>query len=152
MANSVWRVIPLLSASGAVQMAIDQWLLEQHLAGKIPPTLRFYTWAPAAISLGYHQRRYPDFWPHLSFGGIPVELVRRPSGGRAVLHQGDLTYAVVSSGFAGDRLKAYQNICEFLIEGWREMGLELHYGGCGKGLYSQSELFWYCDGCRFSYT
>ncbi|HBK99551.1 MAG TPA: biotin--protein ligase [Microcoleaceae bacterium UBA10368] len=141
MANSVWRLIPLLSASGAVQMAIDQWLLEQHLAGKIPPTLRFYTWAPVAISLGYHQRRYPDFWPHLSFGGIPVELVRRPSGGRAVLHQGDLTYAVVVSGLAGDRLKAYQTICEFLIEGWREMGLDLHYGDAGRGYIHNPNCF-----------
>ena len=133
MDNSVWRLIPLLSASGSVQMAIDQWLLEQHLAGKNPPTLRFYTWQPAAISLGYHQRRWPEFWQQLSWRGMPVELVRRPSGGRAVLHQGDLTYAVVASGFASSRLKAYQTICEFLIEGWRAMGLDLHYGEAGRG-------------------
>lgn len=141
MANSVWRVIPLLSASGSLQMAIDQWLLEQHLAGKIGPTLRFYTWEPAAISLGYHQRRWPDFWQQLSFGGLPVELVRRPSGGRAVLHQGDLTYAVVLSGLAGSRLKAYQNICEFLIEGWREMGVNLHYGDAGRGYIHNPNCF-----------
>lgn len=141
MANSVWRLIPLLSASGAVQMAIDQWLLEQHQAGKIGPTLRFYTWEPAAISLGYHQRRCPDFWQHLSFRGFPVELVRRPSGGRAVLHQGDLTYAVVASGFAGSRLKAYQNICEFLIEGWRQMGLDLHYGEAGRNYIHNPNCF-----------
>jgi lipoate---protein ligase len=141
MTNSVWRLIPLLSASGAVQMAIDQWLLEQHLAGKIPPTLRFYTWQPAAISLGYHQRRWPDFWQQLSFGGMSVDLVRRPSGGRAVLHQGDLTYAVVASGFAGSRLKAYQNICQFLIDGWREMGLDLHYGEAGRGYIHNPNCF-----------
>ncbi len=141
MANSVWRLIPLLSASGSLQMAIDQWLLEQHLAGKIGPTLRFYTWEPAAISLGYHQRRWPDFWQQLSFGGFPVELVRRPSGGRAVLHQGDLTYAVVASGFAGSRIQAYQTICEFLIEGWREMGLDLHYGEAGRNYIHNPNCF-----------
>jgi len=141
MANSVWRLIPLLQASGRVQMAIDQWLLEQHLAGKHPPTLRFYTWAPAAISLGYHQQRWPEFWQHLSWDGQPVELVRRPSGGRAVFHQGDLTYAVVASGFGSSRLKAYQTICEFLIEGWRAMGLDLHYGEAGRGYIHNPNCF-----------
>jgi lipoate---protein ligase len=141
MANSAWRVIPLLSAPGRLQMAVDEWLLQKHLAGKHPPTLRFYTWEPIAISLGYHQRRYPDFWQGLSFGGIPVELVRRPSGGRAVLHQGDLTYAVVTSGFAGSRLKAYQDICEFLIDGWREIGLELHYGNASRGYIHNPNCF-----------
>jgi lipoate---protein ligase len=141
MANSVWRLIPLLQASGIVQMAIDEWLLEKHLAGKHPPTLRFYTWEPVAISLGYHQRRYPDFWQQLSFGGISVELVRRPSGGRAVLHQGDLTYAVVASGFPGSRIQAYQNICEFLIEGWRAMGLDLHYGATGRNYIHNPNCF-----------
>ncbi|MEG4803380.1 biotin/lipoate A/B protein ligase family protein [Microcoleus sp. ARI1-B5] len=141
MANSVWRLIPLLSASGKVQMAIDQWLLQQHLAGKNPPTLRFYTWQPAAISLGYHQRRWPEFWQQLSWQGKPVELVRRPSGGRAVLHQGDLTYAVVASGFGGSRLKAYHTICEFLIEGWRAIGVDLHYGEAGRGYIHNPNCF-----------
>ncbi|MEG3909540.1 biotin/lipoate A/B protein ligase family protein [Microcoleus sp. w1-18aA5] len=141
MANSVWRLIPLLSASGSVQMAIDQWLLEQHLAGKHPPTLRFYTWQPAAISLGYHQRRWPEFWQQLSWEKMPVELVRRPSGGRAVLHQGDLTYAVVASGFGSSRMKAYQTICEFLIEGWRAMGLDLQYGEAGRGYIHNPNCF-----------
>lgn len=54
----VWRLIPILAASGSVQMAIDRWLLVQHESGKCLPTLRFYTWSPPAISLGYHQRQY----------------------------------------------------------------------------------------------
>lgn len=141
MANSVWRLIPLLQASGSVQMAIDQWLLQQHLAGKNPPTLRFYTWAPAAISLGYHQQRWPEFWQQLSWEGTPLELVRRPSGGRAVLHQGDLTYAVVASGFDSSRLKAYHTICEFLIEGWRAMGVDLHYGEAKRSYIHNPNCF-----------
>ncbi|NJK66403.1 MAG: lipoate--protein ligase family protein [Microcoleus sp. CSU_2_2] len=157
MANSIWRLIPLLQASGSVQMAIDEWLLEKHLAGKHPPTLRFYTWQPVAISLGYHQRRWPDFWQQLSFGGMPVELVRRPSGGRAVLHQGDLTYAVVASGFVGNRIAVYQTICEFLIQGWRALGLELHYGEAGRSYIRNPNCFGTAtgadlvapDGCKF---
>jgi lipoate---protein ligase len=128
-----WRLIPCLEASGAVQMAIDRWLIDQHRQGLHPPTLRFYTWSPVAISLGYHQQRYPAAWQQLTWQGNPIDLVRRPSGGRAVLHQGDLTYAVVTSGLAGNRMQSYQTICEFLIAGWRSLGVELHYGELGRG-------------------
>jgi lipoate-protein ligase A len=51
--KQVWRLIPLLEAAGNVQMAIDRWLLEQHQQRKHPVTLRFYTWSPPAISLGF---------------------------------------------------------------------------------------------------
>lgn len=127
-----WRLIPLLRTSGQVQMAIDRWLLEQHQAGKQPSALRFYTWVSPTISLGYHQRRWPAFWQQLTWEDNPVPLVRRPTGGRAVLHQGDLTYMVVTSGLTGKRLEIYQRICEFLIEGWRSLGITLHYGSAGR--------------------
>lgn len=130
---SEWRFIPVINAAGSVQMSIDTWLLEQHRLGLHPPTLRFYTWSPAAISLGYHQHRYPEHWHNLIWHGEPVDLVRRPSGGRAVLHQGDLTYAVITSGLTGNRMQAYETICEFLIQGWRQLGIELHYGQAGRG-------------------
>lgn len=126
---AIWRLIPPLQAPGALQMAIDHWLLEQHRRGVHPPTLRFYTWSPPAISLGYHQQRWSPHWQQLRWQGEPIELVRRPTGGRAVLHQGDLTYAVVMSEPHRNRMQSYRSICEFLIEGWRSLGLELHYGG-----------------------
>lgn len=127
-----WRLLPLLNASGQIQMAIDQWLLEQHRIGNHPPVVRFYTWASPAISLGYHQRRWPVVWQELIWQSIPVELVRRPTGGRAVLHQGDLTYMVVTSGLSSKRLDAYREICEFLIQGWRSLGVDLYYGSAGR--------------------
>ncbi|HAJ59420.1 MAG TPA: biotin--protein ligase [Cyanobacteria bacterium UBA8543] len=127
-----WRLIPLLRASGQIQMAIDRWLLEKHQAGEHPPVLRFYTWASPTISLGYHQKRWPPSWQQLSWQETPIQLVRRPTGGRAVLHQGDLTYMVVTSGLTGKRLDAYKAICEFLIRGWRSLGVNLHYGSAGR--------------------
>jgi lipoate-protein ligase A len=139
--KSSWRLIPLLQASGQLQMAIDQWLLQQHHAGKHVPVLRFYTWASPIISLGYHQRRWPTSWQQLTWQGMPVQLVRRPTGGRAVLHQGDLTYMVVTSGLSGKRLDAYQTICEFLIQGWRSLGVELHYGSAGRGYIHNPNCF-----------
>lgn len=122
-------------------MAIDSWLLQQHRLGKHPPTLRFYTWEPVAISLGYHQRHWPQWWQDLTWEGKPIELVRRPSGGRAVLHQGDLTYAVITSGLSTRRIEAYQKICQFLISGWRSLGFELHYGSAGRGYIHNPNCF-----------
>ena len=140
-ASRVWRFIPLLCASGPVQMAIDRWLLDQHEKAQHPPTLRFYTWFPAAISLGYHQKQYPEHWQTLTWQGKPIDLVRRPSGGRAVLHQGDLTYAVIASGFPGTRMQAYEQICQFLIQGWRSIGVELQYGTAGRGYIHNPNCF-----------
>jgi lipoate-protein ligase A len=137
----VWRLIPELEATGNVQMAIDRWLLEQHHSGKHPPTLRFYSWSPPAISLGYHQRQYPEYWQDLTWQGQKLDLVRRPTGGRAVLHQGDLTYAVITSGLTGKRLEVYEKICEFLIQGWRSLGVELHYGTAGRGYIHNPNCF-----------
>lgn len=139
--DSIWRLIPLLAAPGRVQMAIDRWLLEQHSSGLHPSTLRFYTWSPAAISLGYHQHKYPEFWQHLTWQEQKLNLVRRPTGGRAVLHQGDLTYAVVTSGLSSCRSQVYQQICEFLIQGWRSLGVELHYGATGRGYIHNPNCF-----------
>ncbi len=94
--------------------------------------VRFDTGASPTISLGYHQHRWPSAWEQLTWEEQPVDLVRRPTGGRAVLHQGDLTYMVVTSGLTGKRKDIYQSICEFLIEGWRSLGVSLHYGSAGR--------------------
>jgi lipoate---protein ligase len=138
---SSWRFIPPLQATGRVQMAIDHWLLEQHRQGLIPPTLRFYTWEPAAISLGYHQRQWPDHWQHLVWQGQKLDLVRRPSGGRAVLHQGDLTYAVILSGLSGNRLSGYQYVCEFLRLGWQHLSRDLDYGHVRRAVGDNPNCF-----------
>jgi lipoate---protein ligase len=139
--NSTWRYIPPIEASGAMQMAIDRYLLEQHRQGKQPPTLRLYTWQPAAISLGYHQQEYPHSWHDLTWQGKPLEIIRRPTGGRAVLHQGDLTYAIVTSIPPGKRLAVYQQICQFLITGWRSLGVNLDYGTATKEYVQHQNCF-----------
>lgn len=130
------RVIPPINASGRVQMAIDRWLLTQHLDGKQPPSLRFYTWEQPTISLGYHQKSYPDHWNYL-----PVEIVRRPTGGRAVLHDGDLTYMVVLSNLGKTHRDAYCYICSFLVQGWRSLDQELVFGDAGRGYIHNPSCF-----------
>lgn len=139
--SNYWRLIPLLEAPAQIQMAIDRWLLEQHCAGLHSPVLRFYTWLPAAISLGYNQQRWPNFWQQLHWQGVPLDLVRRPTGGRAVLHQGDLTYTIVMSGLRGKRLEIYKTICEFLIKGWQRLGIELYYGSAKRNYIHNPNCF-----------
>jgi len=136
-----WRLIPLLEASGDVQMSLDRWLLEQHRQGNHPPTLRFYTWSPVAISLGYHQRHYPQAWQDLTWQGQKIDLVRRPTGGRGVLHQGDLTYSIITSGLEGNVYTVYQTLCAFLIAGWQRLGIQLYYGQAGRQYVHQANCF-----------
>ena len=138
---TTWRLIPPIETTGQIQMAIDRWLLEQHILGNIPPTLRFYTWSQPTISLGYHQRHYPEHWRSLVWHDLPVNLVQRPTGGRGVLHQGDLTYAFVGSGFVGKRVEIYQQICQFPIDGWRSIGIDLQYGTAGTGYIHNPNCF-----------
>lgn len=135
------RVIPPIRARGQRQMAIDLWLLnqlnQQIDRGFNPnPVLRFYTWSKSTISLGYHQKQYPDRWNQL-----PVDIVRRPTGGRAVLHDGDLTYAVIMPNSGKNHRDSYCDICRFLVQGWRSLGRELTFGTAGKGYIHNPSCF-----------
>ncbi|NEZ60217.1 lipoate--protein ligase family protein [Leptolyngbyaceae cyanobacterium CCMR0082] len=139
--TATWRLIDPIETSGITQMAIDEWLLEQHRLAYGLPCLRFYTWKPAAISLGYHQRDYPDHWHTLKWNGQALDIVRRPSGGRAVLHQGDLTYSLVLSGYGGRRRDIYAQLCQFLIEGWKQLGISLSLGSNKRGYQKTHNCF-----------
>lgn len=138
---TTWRLIPTIETSGEIQMAIDSWLLHQHILGQIPPTLRFYTWSNPTISIGYHQRHYPEHWQTLRWQDKLIDLIKRPTGGRGVLHQGDLTYALIISGLVGKRSDIYQQICQFLLDGWRQIGINLDYGSAGKGYIHNPNCF-----------
>ncbi|MEA5512143.1 biotin/lipoate A/B protein ligase family protein [Crocosphaera sp. UHCC 0190] len=136
-----WRFIPLMVASGQLQMAIDAWLLQQHLKENHPPTLRFYRFDPVTISLGSLQRTYPSHWDTLQWQNQPIDLVYRPTGGRGVLHSGDLCYSIITSNIKGKRSEIYQYLCEFLIQGWRTFGLDLFYGKAGRGYIHNASCF-----------
>ena len=84
-----WRLIHSREASGAWNMAVDEALLEGARESNVP-VLRFYSWDPACISLGRLQK-VPDAVTQQS----TFDWVRRPTGGRAVLHQHEVTYCAV---------------------------------------------------------
>ncbi len=88
-----WCVLPLLAGAGPEHMATDEALLNAAAQEAIPPTLRFYTWSPPAVSLGRFQRPEGIHLDYATARGW--DIVRRPTGGRGVLHQHELTYAIV---------------------------------------------------------
>ncbi|MGK7938716.1 MAG: biotin/lipoate A/B protein ligase family protein [Crocosphaera sp.] len=138
---TTWRLIPPIHKAGIIQMSIDSWLLKQYEKGLIIPTLRFYTWSKPTISLGYLQKKYPQHWNSLIWKQEPIDLVYRPTGGRAVLHQGDLTYAIIMSLDDRKTLAIYQDICTFLIQGWCNLGIVLEYGAAKRGYIHNSSCF-----------
>lgn len=115
-------------------MAVDQALLKLYSEGKCAPTLRLYQWKPPAVSLGYFQRkRGPNL---IACRRLGLDVVHRPTGGRAVLHLGDLTYAVIAGvhdGIPSSADAAYQLISKGLVLGLRTLGIEADaYGGKSK--------------------
>jgi lipoate-protein ligase A len=109
-------------------MAIDAWLLERIAAGEREgPVLRLYRWSQPTLSLGKHQRVLEERWLRLVRMGRLV-LVRRPTGGSAVLHGGDITYALVWPNPPRQRREAYRLCCQWLREAFAAMGQPLRFG------------------------
>ncbi len=123
------RLIPTLELEGCRQMAIDAWLLEHSLDPRVvaAPVLRFYRWSRPTLSLGFHQQRIEPHWQHLAARG-QLQLVRRPSGGRAVLHAAELTYALIWPAAPSRRRQAYERACDWLRQGFAAIGMPLDFG------------------------
>jgi len=118
------RLIPYGVFDAVTNMAIDEALLELHLQGKTPATLRFYGWEPPAVSFGYSQKVSPRTVEKVRAAGY--DAVRRPTGGRAVLHEGELTYCFVGAGPKQDGID-FRPDAEIALEGaapsyWLEQG------------------------------
>ncbi len=137
------RWIAPCQLDGAWQMAIDAWLLEGPAAAKpasvvVPaPAFRLYRWSRPTLSLGWHQRSLEPHWSDLVRQGR-LALVRRPSGGRAVLHGGDLTYALVWPRPQGSRTEVYGRALAWLVEAFADMGQPLQSGRQAASLQRSS--------------
>lgn len=94
MMSKSWRFLPYTIASPVMNMALDEAILIAHRRGHVPPTIRLYGWHPPALSLGYFQKaeREVDL---RTINAEKVVLVRRLTGGRAVLHDQEITYSVI---------------------------------------------------------
>ncbi|RXG67031.1 hypothetical protein ES695_00190, partial [Candidatus Atribacteria bacterium 1244-E10-H5-B2] len=89
-----WRLIKDSYHTGFMNMAIDEAIMIAHREGFVPPTIRFYQWSPPAVSLGYFQ----DLQKEIDVDtckNMGIDIVRRPTGGKAVLHDKELTYSFI---------------------------------------------------------
>jgi len=122
----VWRLIIDDPCDGATNMARDEAIAAIHATGATPPTLRLYQWQPACLSLGRFQRsREVD---REACAREEITIVRRPSGGRALLHDHELTYAIVAQAthplLGGESILAsYRQISLALRDGLRRLGI-----------------------------
>jgi lipoate-protein ligase A len=125
MGKDLWRLIRHGPATGAVNMAVDEAIARASAEGLTPPTLRFYAWEPPCVSLGRHQ---PLAAVDVSrCAELGYDIVRRPTGGRAILHTDELTYSLAAAQghplMGGLVLDVYLRLAAGLVEGMRKLGV-----------------------------
>ncbi|WP_456279607.1 octanoyltransferase LipM [Bacillus sp. K7] len=130
MEKETWRFIDSGNAYPAFNMALDEALLYWHSEKKIPPVIRFYGWNPATLSVGYFQ----NIKKEINFEAVHkynLGFVRRPTGGRGVLHDQELTYSVIVSEehpeMPATVTEAYRVISEGILQGFRNLGLDAYF-------------------------
>lgn len=120
-----WRLLIMPAAHGAWNMAVDEAILESIGRGESLPTLRLYAWDPACLSLGHAQPFADVDRARLQERGW--EVVRRLTGGRAILHTDELTYSVTGSAdepvLAGGVLESYNRLAQALLLAVHNLGL-----------------------------
>ncbi len=123
--TTTWRLLHTDPTDGPMNMAIDEAIMLAVAAGESPPTLRFFAWAPPCLSLGYAQPMTDVDHERLAAHGY--DLVRRPTGGKAILHTDELTYSVITPQtdprVAGGIVEGYRRLSQGLVRGLELMDL-----------------------------
>ncbi len=139
--NTWHLIIDAEPLKGSLNMAVDEFLF-RSLAGGSRTYVRFYRWERPTASLGYSQKTENVI--DLEFcrrNGIDV--VRRITGGKLVLHHREITYSVCSSetgAFTGTLAGSYKLISQALARGLRRMGLEASLAGASPPFYAKGDL------------
>jgi lipoate-protein ligase A len=112
-----WRLLISPPAPGAWNMAVDEMILEEVEQNNAPSTLRLYAWVPPCLSLGYAQPRKDIDLERIH--ALEWDWIRRPTGGRAILHTDELTYSVIAPlsdpRVSGGVLESYQRLSSALL-------------------------------------
>ena len=129
------RYIPFEIKTGKENMQIDSDLLDFAIENQLTePIFRLYGWSPACVSLGRNQRE--DFIDRNLLNKYNIDVVRRLTGGRALLHDNEITYSYicpVNSIQNGENVtESYKKISKILIKCMNNLGIELHFGGTKK--------------------
>ena len=122
MPRQTWRVLVTPPASGAENMALDEALMDRaRTTGEW--VLRVYSWSAPTISLGRNQSARGRYDLD-RIRELRLDVVRRPTGGRAILHDREITYSVTAPvGDAGDLRESYDRINHLLLRGLRSLGV-----------------------------
>ena len=125
-----WYFINSGPCRPSFNMALDEALLNWHSEKLIPPVIRFYEWNPATLSIGYFQKVNKD----IDLEAVRRQglgFVRRPTGGRAVLHEHELTYSIIVDEEYPNMPKtvteAYRVLSEGVLLGFRNLGLDAYF-------------------------
>ena len=125
-----WRLLETENYTAAANMAIDRAVLVANSEGKVPSTVRFFTWKPPAISIGYFQSLEEEVDLEIC-KKLGVDYVRRITGGGAVFHDEELTYSIVipesHSQIPKNIIESYGRICGALMKGLKHLGIESKY-------------------------
>ena len=125
-----WRLLETENYTAAANMATDRAVLVANSEGKVPPTVRFFTWKPPAISIGYFQSLEEEVDLDIC-KKLGVDYVRRITGGGAVFHDEELTYSIVipesHSQIPKNIIESYGRICGALMKGLKHLGIESKY-------------------------
>ena len=123
MSLPLWNFIDSGEQTGAFNMALDESLARALADSGGTPSLRLFRWRPWAISLGYNQGAEELDAPRCARDG--VDIVRRPTGGRAILHAEELTYSVVMPAERKSILQVYNEISAALVRGLALYGVDV---------------------------
>ncbi len=131
-------LIPHIKIPGPEQMALDKMLLEKSLEKEQSfSILRFYSWEGTWLSIGRNQKHLPARWAELQAEG-KFKIVRRPSGGSAVLHKGGLTYCFIWPNAPKNRHLAYLQACQWLKKSFQKLDLSLKFGDKAQNLENRN--------------
>jgi lipoate-protein ligase A len=123
--SSTWRLLITPPAPGRHNMAVDEAILDSVAGGQSPPTLRLYAWDPGCLSLGHAQSA--DVVDEEAVAEAGWDVVRRPTGGRALLHIDELTYSISAPvslpGLSEGVLPSYRYLSGGLLAGLQHLGL-----------------------------
>ncbi|HPC74963.1 MAG: biotin/lipoate A/B protein ligase family protein [Syntrophales bacterium] len=130
-----WRYIPFRESSAFENMAMDEALLLHGGRKTSVPTLRFFGWSPPAVSLGYFQDARLEV--NLSYcREHGIDVVRRPTGGKAVYHDREVTYSFVAAEnhplFPGGILGTYRVISAAILKALAGLGVEAEMTAEGR--------------------
>lgn len=126
MEKTIWRLIKTPPLRGSLNMAIDEALLEKIADPDSIPALRLYAWTPPCLSLGFSQPITDVDLARVNTLGY--DLVRRPTGGRAVLHTDEMTYSVIAPlsepRVKGSVIESYRRLSLALVNALNSLSLE----------------------------